>query len=85
MFHSAQQKIFVVFAFPVNYGIKAISLCGDNSTEYDYEGSGKFSTYEKIREVVFLFVFIIFCCYSNIDPSTVKWFSRGSYMFFCKK
>ena len=38
MFRLAQQKMFIVFSFPVNYGIKVISLCGDNSTEYDYEG-----------------------------------------------
>ena len=36
MFRLAQHKIFVVFSFPVNYGIKVISLCGDNSTEYGF-------------------------------------------------
>ena len=38
MFRLAQHKIFVVFSFPVNFGIKVISLCGDNRNEYDYEG-----------------------------------------------
>ena len=38
MFRLAQHKIFEVFSSPVNYGIKVISVCGDNSTEYDYEG-----------------------------------------------
>ena len=38
MFRLAQHKIFAVFSFPLNYGIKVTSVCGDNSTEYDYEG-----------------------------------------------
>ena len=38
MFRLAQHKIFEVFSSPVNYGIKVVSVCGDNSTEDDYEG-----------------------------------------------
>ena len=38
MFRLAQHKILAVFSFPVNYGVKVISVYGDNSTEYDYEG-----------------------------------------------
>ena len=38
MFRLPQHKIFVDFSFTVNYGIKVIPVCGDNSTEYDYEG-----------------------------------------------
>ena len=38
MFQLHQHKIFIGFSFPLNYGLKVISVCGDNSTEYDYEG-----------------------------------------------
>ena len=50
-------------SFPVNYGIEVIFLCGDNSI------------YGKIREFVFLFLFINFLCL--FDCSSIK-----SYMFF---
>ena len=38
MFRLAQHKIFEVFSFPVNYGIKVISVYGENSTECDFDG-----------------------------------------------
>ena len=38
MFQLHQHKIFIGFSFPLNDGLKVISVCGDNSTEYDYEG-----------------------------------------------
>ena len=38
--------------------------------------AGKISIYGKIREFVFLFVFIIFCFYTNIHRSKVTWFSH---------
>ena len=64
MFRLAQHKIFVVFSFPVNYGINVISLCGDNSTEYDYEdfmleNSAFMEKLENLFSYLYLWFFVV--------------------------
>ena len=65
------------FSFPINYGVGVTSLCGDNSTEYRYGVFmlEKLFIYGKLREFVFLFVFIIFLLlfrYSSINSYMVS-------------
>ena len=69
MFRFAQHKMFVVLVFPL--------LRGDDNTEYDYEVFmlENLVFNGKIREFVFLFVFMIFLL-------LFKYSSINSYMVF---